>query len=120
MPQIYLQIWGGIFALLNKICIAASGRSKTANKSKWLITAWILLVAAFFSCSSGSDIHIADIYCEGLPDPSGVSINSARFSWVMESQARNRAQSAYRIGISSSAKKLGQHSFDIYSSGFIF
>lgn len=84
-----------------------------------LITAWILLVAACFSCSSGSDIHIADIYCDGMPDPSGVSINSARFSWVMESQARNQAQSAYRIGISSSAKKLGQNSFDIYSSGFI-
>ncbi len=62
-------------------------------------------------------IQVESLYCENMTDPAGIEIPRPRFSWVLESQERNRMQSAYRILVTDSPENLNEERGDIWDSG---
>lgn len=82
-----------------------------------------LLFAAVLVCSQGaaapasSDLVAAQLRCEYLMEPAGIDAASPRLSWVLESETRGRAQSAYRIRVASTAELLAGGGADLWDSG---
>jgi hypothetical protein len=46
MSHLILQIWGGLFSLLNKVCFSRAERNEGELKRKWRISAWVSLLVS--------------------------------------------------------------------------
>jgi alpha-L-rhamnosidase len=68
---------------------------------------------------SASDVKPAALRCEHLVNPVGIDVTVPRLSWQMEdpAHARGRAQSAYRVMVSSSKQLLDKDQGDLWDSG---
>ena len=64
-----------------------------------------------------ADLKIVRLTCEYAENPLGVDVSNPRLSWKLESDARGRRQSAYRILASSSAERLAAGEGDLWDSG---
>jgi alpha-L-rhamnosidase len=60
---------------------------------------------------------MSDLCCEYAVNPLGLDTPQPRFSWVLESDARGDAQSAYQILVASSAARLAAGEGDVWDSG---
>ncbi|MCC6397083.1 MAG: family 78 glycoside hydrolase catalytic domain, partial [Bacteroidetes bacterium] len=88
----------------------------------------LLLVLAFsdalFTAHAGgtdnmnptSSMHIVQIRCEGFAAPMGIDEIHPRFSWVLESDERGQAQTAYQILVSSRQGLLDKQDGDMWNS----
>ncbi len=66
-----------------------------------------------------SAIVITDPRCEYRREPVGIDVRQPRFSWIMQSDERNQAQSAYQILVASNAESLRKGEADMWDSGKI-
>jgi alpha-L-rhamnosidase len=67
--------------------------------------------------SGGAEPGALELTCEYAVDPLGVDTAQPRFGWVLKSETRGQAQSAYQILVASSAAKLGADAGDKWDSG---
>ena len=74
----------------------------------------LLLVSCF---SAKTDSQIIDLRCEYLTNPLGIDFQSPRLSWVMKSESRGAAQTAYRIIAATEEKLLQSEKPDLWDSG---
>ena len=61
--------------------------------------------------------RINHLRCEYLQNPLGIDEIRPRLSWFMESDRRGARQTAWRIRVASSSKKLEQGNPDLWDSG---
>jgi alpha-L-rhamnosidase len=84
----------------------------------------IMLVLGCFAMAT-MDAHAAsqaalttkNLRCEYLVNPLGIGETRPRLSWIIESAARGRIQSAYRVLVASSPKLLTRDIGDLWDSG---
>ena len=82
----------------------------------------IAFIVITFICSvyeisiNNSPLSINDLKTEYHTNPKGIDVLKPRFSWVLTGKGRNRTQTAYRILVSSSEKKLSNNQGDIWDS----
>jgi hypothetical protein len=60
---------------------------------------------------------VDNLRCEYWTNPLGIDLPSPHLSWILESDKRGEAQTAYRILVSSSATLLAQDKGDLWDSG---
>lgn len=76
-----------------------------------------LLLIINTGCTDSEKLIVSDLKCEYITDPLGVDIQQPRFSWTISSELRGVSQSAYRILVAGSPKKLDKKHGDIWDSG---
>jgi len=78
-----------------------------------------LLIAAYPAETNArpAELSALGLTCEYAVDPLGVDVAQPRFGWVLKSDTRGQAQSAYQILIAGSEAKLGADSGDKWDSG---
>ena len=79
----------------------------------------ILPLIGSWGCSNREDAAITpvNLRCEYRMNPLGIDSLEPRLSWTFVSDARNQAQSAYRIIVASSPEQLEDSHGDIWDSG---
>ena len=65
----------------------------------------------------GASIRVGDLRCEYAADPLGIDVPRPRFSWTLASEERGQVQTAYRILVASSLRKLSAGFIDKWDSG---
>ena len=75
-----------------------------------LWSVWVSPVSA-----QTSNIHVVSTTVDYATDPLGIDTVRPRLSWVLASDRRNEAQSAYQIAVASDPSKLGKP--DVWDSG---
>ena len=79
---------------------------------------YILLIFAFFSLqSSAKGIEVTGLQTEQLINPMGIDTAEPRFSWRIESSAKDVRQTAYQILMASSPELLKKDEGDLWNSG---
>lgn len=63
-----------------------------------------------------SSISPGGLQCEGMMDPLGIDASTPRLSWISTSSQRGQVQTAYRIIVSGSLKKLEADKGDLWDS----
>jgi alpha-L-rhamnosidase len=76
-----------------------------------------LLLITIHSSLASEVLQIKNLRVEYHENPSGIDVEKPRFSWTLEGDGRNRAQSAYQIVVSSSIQKLNAGDWNIWNSG---
>lgn len=61
----------------------------------------ILFATLLLSLITTAQVKVTQLLCENRPDPVGLDVSIPRFSWQLQSEARNVSQSAYEIKVSS-------------------
>lgn len=74
----------------------------------------VLLVSASLLSAALLPVHLR---CEYLENPVAVDTTRPRLSWEVTSAARGQSQTAYRVLVASSARKLAQDLGDLWDSG---
>ncbi|MCL5020121.1 MAG: glycoside hydrolase family 78 protein [Bacteroidetes bacterium] len=74
------------------------------------------VLAGASSKSEDSNLHPQYLRCEYLVDPLGIDVISPRLSWYSTSARRDQKQSAYRILVASSLRKLDAGQGDLWDS----
>ncbi len=89
------------------------------TKSKIILLAGTLAVYSrcMICTCEASDVEIINLRCEYLKNPLGIDVSQPRLSWVMESKQRGQKQTAYRLLVASSSKKLKDNIGDLWDSG---
>ncbi|MFC1601607.1 family 78 glycoside hydrolase catalytic domain [Candidatus Sumerlaeota bacterium] len=83
-----------------------------------VLGATLLMAAAAAETNAwAADLSALGLTCEYAVDPLGVDAAQPRFGWVLESDARGQAQSAYQILVAGSEAKLGANAGDKWDSG---
>src|SRR5690606_29789949 len=79
-----------------------------------------LVSIAFALLATGmafAEIKATDLRCEYRRDPLGIDITAPRLSWKIDSDARDVAQTAYRVLVASDLKQLAEEKADLWDSG---
>lgn len=79
-----------------------------------------LVSIAFALLATGmafAEIKATDLRCEYRRDPLGIDITAPRLSWKIDSDARDVAQTAYRVLVASDLKQLSEERADLWDSG---
>jgi len=79
-----------------------------------LVCISLLFVVAGVSRAS---LRVMDLRCEYRINPLGIDVEQPRLSWVLQSDQRGAAQSAYQILVASDREKLDQEVGDVWDSG---
>jgi hypothetical protein len=85
----------------------------------------IFAVAAVVIClgwpaqasSAAHKLTPKNLRCEYLVNPRGIDVLQPRLSWTLQSEQRGQLQSAYRILVASSLRRLEQDTGDLWDSG---
>ncbi len=83
------------------------------NRLKHTLTVAAILLAG----TSWANIAVKNLRCEYLQNPLGIDASQPRLSWVLVSDQRGEAQTAYQVLVASSAEKLDAESGDLWDSG---
>jgi alpha-L-rhamnosidase len=67
--------------------------------------------------SAGADVIPTDLRCEYAVDPLSIDVERPRLSWVLVSEERAQAQTAYQVLAASSETKLAAEEGDLWDSG---
>ena len=84
-----------------------------------------VFVVSLFSCqvlkgaSVMSDMQVTELRCEHRNNPLGIGSVHPHLSWILKSDQRGRKQTAYRILVASSQKRLAEDRADLWDSGKI-
>jgi alpha-L-rhamnosidase len=81
-----------------------------------LLLVSLISIRGFSSGKSQDKLQPTHLRCEGLNNPEGIDVISPRLSLYSESQGRDQSQSAYRILVASSLKKLDNNEGDLWDS----
>lgn len=90
-----------------------SNKNPNMNRSKYLLALATVLVASVCSAK----VAIKNLRCEYLADPLGIGTVRPRLSWILVSDQRGEAQTAYQILVASSAGQLKNENGDLWDSG---
>jgi alpha-L-rhamnosidase len=77
----------------------------------------LVLSSCLSAVKEAGSITALGLTCEYAVDPLGVDSAQPRFGWVLKSDARGQAQSAYQILVAGSEKKLKADVGDKWDSG---
>lgn len=80
-----------------------------------LIAAGVHLASTLLAWSD--PLTFGRLTCEMLENPSGIDEERPRLSWVLESDRRGAAQSAYQVLVASSREKIDRDEADLWDSG---
>jgi len=88
---------------------------------RWPILSMALACLALMMLVLGSvhaaDLAVTNLRCEYDEHPLGVDVPHPRLSWKLASATRGQRQTAYRILVASSPKKLARYQGDLWDSG---
>lgn len=87
----------------------------------------ILWAAILLTCSTGtltagllgSRLAPEQLRCEYRTDPLGIDVVHPRLNWIVTSNERGQRQTAYRILVASSAKRIARNIGDLWDSGIV-
>lgn len=83
-----------------------------------LLTMTITALACLSSQVSAAEaINATDLRCEHLASPLGIDVDQPRLSWIVESDQRGLAQTAYQLLVASSRGNLAKNQGDLWDSG---
>jgi len=108
-----------------KVCRISRTRQENTNPNEPMknisttTSTWILIVFSLFFFNrtlSAQAIRATTLKCEHLTDPLGIEMFSPHLSWMLESSLRGEKQTAYRILVASSKKKLESGKGDLWDS----
>ncbi|MGB0258545.1 MAG: hypothetical protein ACPGES_07840, partial [Coraliomargarita sp.] len=73
---------------------------------------------------SVESVEVENLRCEYLENPLGIDVRQPRLSWQLEaggqkSEVRGLKQTAYRLLVASSLKKLEQNQGDLWDTGIV-
>ena len=85
--------------------------------NRFLITAGCLFILIMNSFAQKANVHLDNLRCEWLVDPSGIDAVAPRLSWELQSQSRNVQQTAFQVLVASSSEKLAKDEGDLWNSG---
>ena len=68
------------------------------------------------SPKTSNNIIPEQLLCEHMTNPRGIDVLAPHFSWISTSTERNQVQTAFRIIVSSSTKKLNENIGDLWDS----
>jgi alpha-L-rhamnosidase len=114
------------FGLLSALGLRASSFPSNSF-ARWkgpgrrlLLAGWLLGagLALGLSAVAGS-VSIEKLRCEYLDDPLGLDTPQPRLSWVLESEQRAQAQTAYQVLVASSDALLKANTGDLWDSGAV-
>jgi hypothetical protein len=77
----------------------------------------ILVFSLFLVAFTSAGITVANLSCEQGKNPLGVDVPQPALSWMVQSEQRGDAQTAFQILAASSEKLLGKNSGDLWDSG---
>ena len=80
------------------------------------IAAAFVLTLCSLAYAQGA-MTVSDLRCEYLTNPIGIDVKSPRLTWLLNSNQRGAAQSAYQILVASSAENLAKDQGDLWDSG---
>ncbi len=90
---------------------------------RWVHSSVIIVLFALAAGSPASarvaSMEPAQLRCEYAENPMGVESPRPQLSWVLLSKDHDQRQSAYRILVSSSAKRLQEGRVDLWDSGIV-
>ncbi len=96
-------------------------KSLNAFPFAWLC--WILMVVSLHADATdpkpytGKGLAPAYLRCEYRVDPLGIGETFPRLSWIVESGERGQRQTAYRVLVASTEKRLRQDQGDLWDTG---
>ncbi|MDP4205587.1 MAG: family 78 glycoside hydrolase catalytic domain, partial [Bacteroidota bacterium] len=64
-------------------------------------------------------VHISSVMCEHKVEPLGVPLKNIHFEWMLQSDERNVAQSAYQLTIATTKENLLAGKYDVWNSGVV-
>ena len=82
----------------------------------WLLLGVLMIVPAAM-VHAESAIVADGLRCEYRVDPEGIDVPAPRLSWILTSDARNQAQTAYQILVAGERLKLEADQGDLWDSG---
>jgi alpha-L-rhamnosidase len=74
-------------------------------------------VALLAAAAWGRAATVGDLRCEYLVDPEGIDVAQPRLGWILHSDRRGTAQTAYRVLVASTAQILATNQGDLWDSG---
>lgn len=80
-----------------------------------LILVLLLAVGSLFI--HAAVVSVGELRCEYRDNPRGLDVAQPRLSWVMSSELRGQAQTAYQVLVASSADILARNEGDLWDSG---
>lgn len=94
---------------------------------RYLLVLFLLGGVGFFfsetaSAKSQSSILPVSLRCEYADNPTGITIQSPRLSWILEATdkaAFGQRQTAYRVLVASTARLLAREQGDVWDSGWV-
>jgi alpha-L-rhamnosidase len=87
-------------------------------KTHYLLVPLMIGLACNSSCAKYQKrLAVSDLRCEYLVNPLGIDERRPRLSWRNESEQRGQKQTAYRLLVASSQKKLDKNTGDIWDTG---
>ncbi|MEA3364911.1 MAG: family 78 glycoside hydrolase catalytic domain, partial [Candidatus Hydrogenedentes bacterium] len=118
---------GGTAETIAQHVSSAGAVGRTHHSKRYLITSFLITAVLVFSgCQhlpqplSAGALRPVDLTCEYHENPLGIDTATPRFYWVNEalnSNARGKAQTAYRILVASSRELLDGNTGDLWDSG---
>ena len=88
------------------------------KKAMMAAVSLLLFSSAMLSAGDGK-ITVGDLKCNMQSDPMGVGEDGVFLSWILDSDARNVRQTAYRIQVGSSREALSAGKADKWDSGWV-
>jgi alpha-L-rhamnosidase len=75
----------------------------------------LLLIGA--ASTAAAVVTVENLRCEYLHNPLGLDVAKPRLTWILKSDQRNEAQTAYRVIVASSPALLAKDQGDLWDSG---
>jgi alpha-L-rhamnosidase len=79
----------------------------------------VLIIVSLFglwSCGDVNEVTVTNLTCEYQTNPLGIDVLQPRFSWQLESAARNKKQASYQILVSENPVNLKKDTGEIWDS----
>ena len=77
----------------------------------------LLFPGLFLTVVAGNAMTVAHLDCEHQKNPLGVDASQPALSWILQSDQRDKVQTAYQILAASSQQLLDQNTGDVWDSG---
>jgi len=82
-----------------------------------ILTACMMPALGERAVMAGSSVSVKQPRCEYRVNPLGIDVVKPRLNWILQSSERGQKQTAYRVLVASSRKKLTSDEGDLWDSG---
>lgn len=76
----------------------------------------LIVLSAFYSCSTNDNFEVVDLKCEYLENPLGIDVTTPRISWEINANKNDFKQKAYRVLAASNLKELNNNIGDLWDT----